>query len=155
LALIPKKLPGARPSIARPITSIDEAFNSIRKQYHSTRIIAILENHPSLSSFQKKLGITALDLYNPGMDGERFVIGESRSPGSSAIVSTYRLNCNSNEFDSRVKKEVIHELGHMIGLTHCSDPECVMCHSVTVSDTDTKRIEYCTVCRRSLEALEG
>lgn len=150
-AFVSERLPNVEPEVTPSITNPEEAFDSRRKQYHSTRIIVILENHPSLSRFERKLGVTSLDLYNPGRDGQGFVFGESRSPGSSGIVSTYRLTSSRPDLSvSRVKKEVVHELGHMLGLTHCTHPQCVMHQSKIVSDTDTKMDDYCNRCRRVL-----
>jgi len=151
VGFVSERLPNVEPEIAPSITNLEEAFNSRREQYHSTRMMVILENHPTLSHFERKLGVTSLDLYNPGRDGEGFVFGESRSPGSSGIVSTFRFVTHRPDvFDSRVKKEVAHELGHMIGLKHCTNPQCVMHQSMIVSDIDTKMNDYCDRCRRAL-----
>ena len=47
----------------------------------------------------------------------------------------------------RFRKEAIHELGHMFGLIHCSDPVCVMRSSTYVEDIDQKSQALCPKCR--------
>ena len=148
---VSERMPDFQPVLAPSITNPGEAFDSLRKQYHSTRIIVILENHASLARFERKLGLTSLDLYNPGRDGRGYVFGESRCPGSSGIVSTFRLTSSGPTlFGSRVRKEVVHELSHMLGLKHCGRPQCVMHQSETVSDMDAKMDDYCDGCRLTL-----
>ncbi|GAJ15820.1 unnamed protein product, partial [marine sediment metagenome] len=47
-------------------------------------------------------------------------------------------------------KEVIHEIGHLLGLRHCSNPKCVMHFSNTLNDTENKDIIFCKECRREI-----
>jgi len=151
LTFLSERLLNIETIITPSITNVEEAFDSRRRQYHSTRIIVILENHPNLSRLDRKLGVTCLDLYNPGRDGHGFIFGEARSPGPSGVVSTFRLTSSQPSlFNSRVKKEVVHELGHMLGLEHCADSQCVMHQSEIASDIDTKSDDYCNRCRRNM-----
>ncbi|HUO41493.1 MAG TPA: Zn-dependent protease [Methylomirabilota bacterium] len=150
--LLSSKVPKLEVTIASPVTEIEEAVNTARGQYHSTRIMAILESHVNLSGFKKILGVTSVDLYNPSprADGEGFVFGEARLQGRSGIVSTFRLNAGlppSVVFNRRVEKEAVHELGHMVGLEHCPSLTCVMHKSENVNDTDAKSDSYCDACQ--------
>ncbi|HMK83974.1 MAG TPA: hypothetical protein VK503_09670 [Candidatus Bathyarchaeia archaeon] len=151
---VSERLTNINPILLPPLTNIDEALDSKRNQYHSTRIIAILESDNSLYAYHKIVGVTSLDLYNPSMDGQGFVFGEARCPGRSSIVSTARLRTTSldkpDTFENRIRKEVVHEIGHMKGLKHCSRSLCVMNRSVSVTNIDMKTDEYCSKCERRL-----
>ena len=120
--------------------------------------MAILENHGSLAEFEKLLGVTSVDLFNPSPKaaGSGFVFGEARVRGRSGIVSTFRLRADpssSSILNDRVKKEVFHELGHVLGLEHCSSTNCVMHRSEDVGDTDAKSEHYCDNCQAILEEI--
>ena len=158
LNLISSRLSNLNVKITPPLVDIHEAIDARRGQHHSTRIIAILESDSILTEFDKILGVTSVDLYNPSprVDGKGFVFGEARFPGRCGIVSTFRLSAltqSSEIVDSRVKKEVLHELGHMVGLGHCTSPGCVMYPSADVGDTDAKTDDYCDECNRILKEL--
>lgn len=144
--------PGFSVETVGSLTSVAEAYDSHRGQYHSTRLLVLIEQEISRLNVERLLGVTNLDLFVPGMN---FVFGEARCPGRVGIISTHRLKPNSaNEselFRERVVKEAIHEIGHMLGLRHCSDPLCVMHFSVQISDTDRKRAEPCINCKSRLE----
>jgi archaemetzincin len=151
-------VPNLEVRVALPVTDIGEAVDTGRGQYHSTRIIAILESHGSLAKFEKILGVTSVDLFNPSprADGSSFIFGEARLRGRSGIVSTFRLSAglpSSLLFNNRVKKEAFHELGHMMGLEHCPSLSCVMHKSENVDDTDAKSDHYCERCESILKEL--
>jgi predicted Zn-dependent protease len=55
----------------------------------------------------------------------------------------------------RLRKEVIHELGHTFSLYHCINPVCVMRSSTYVEDIDQKDWKFCPKCRKELEKEEG
>jgi len=138
-----------------PLVNLGEAFDSRRRQYHSTRLLVLLEYHLESVGTDRILGITASDLFVPGMN---FVFGEARCPGNAAVVSSFRLhqfNDSDEEerFRQRVRKEAVHEIGHMIGLQHCSNANCVMHFSKTLTDTDIKSDDYCSECKTQVELV--
>ena len=139
-----------------PFVNIGEAFDSRRNQYHSTRIIALLEKQIPFTQMDRLLGITDFDIYVPGMN---FVFGEARLPGRVGVISTYRLKAKGSGkgtlYPERVLKEAVHELGHMLGLNHCEDDSCVMHFSESLKDTDNKGSALCEDCRRTLVELRN
>jgi archaemetzincin len=129
----------------------DYALNPVRKQYNSNLIIKrLLEICPP--DALKILGVTSFDLFSPIFS---FVFGEAQFRGKCAVISSYRLQGNSNgrietacpPLANRLEKEAVHELGHTFGLRHCSDPDCVMHYSIGVQCADRKFAYFCRACR--------
>jgi len=135
-----------------PLVNPSQAYDSRRNQYHSTRMLVLLEHHLASVGADRILGITASDLFVPGMN---FVFGEARCPGQAAVVSSFRLHQVDEEeqFEPRIRKEAVHEIGHMLGLQHCSNMNCVMHFSKTLIDTDIKSDNYCSECQTQIETV--
>lgn len=145
------RYPWIKVSIVAPLVDHEEAFDSRRNQYHSTRILTLLERQIPRLRIDRLLGVAYSDLYVPGMN---FVFGEARLPGRVGVISTCRLKPRSGDnldlFHNRVAKEAIHEIGHMLGLKHCSKTSCVMHFSRGLSDTDLKSMDLCEDCQLHL-----
>jgi archaemetzincin len=54
----------------------------------------------------------------------------------------------------RLGKECVHELGHVFGLLHCADPQCVMARSASIVHVDVKRAVLCRECRSRFRDLQ-
>jgi archaemetzincin len=95
-----------------------------------------------------KLGIVKVDLYSANLN---FVFGLASPLEKSAIISLYRLRSQDKElYSERAKKEATHEIGHLLGLTHCGDRKCVMHFSNSILDTDYKSSFPCKLCNKKL-----
>lgn len=149
---VASKFPNYQVRRLEPIDTIAMAFDSFRKQYHSTRILVALEENIQAVRTEYVLGVVGFDLFVPGMN---FVFGEARCPGRVAVISTYRLRAeDSNLFGSRLVKEAVHEIGHMLGMKHCSRPSCVMYFSERLADTDRKGDSFCSECEPKMKWME-
>jgi archaemetzincin len=62
------------------------------------------------------------------------------------------LPANSALLLERAVKEAVHELGHTVGLRHCSEWSCVMASTHAVERLDVKSAEFCSRCRRAVDA---
>lgn len=152
---VAQRFPDYRVRALKPLDTPVMAFDSFRDQYHSTRVLAFLEEYAQTVRADYILGVASFDLYVPGMN---FVFGEARCPGRVAVISTHRLK--TRDFDepdllgSRSVKEAVHEIGHMMGLRHCSERGCVMYFSERLADTDGKGDSFCSECERKMKWLE-
>jgi len=117
------------------------SFNPLRKQYNPEYFV---QQVAGLAGFHDdyRMGIVQVDIYARGLN---YIFGLADGLRRVAIVSVYRLA--GAELHERIAKEVIHEMGHLLGLDHCADPLCVMYFSNTLDDTDKKSKSLCRLCR--------
>jgi archaemetzincin len=130
------------------LNDIDFAYDTNRKQYHSTSVLEKLA-YIAPQGCIKILAITRVDLFIPILT---HVFGEAQLDGKACIISTYRLNdgLESGDFhkiNERIVKEAIHELGHTFNLRHCDSHECTMHYCRSLRDVDLKSIQCCKYCR--------
>jgi len=80
------------------------------------------------------------------------VFGLGYVGGPSCVVSTHRLGHSDRpRFFDRLKKIVVHELGHNRALPHCTDTACVMRDAVErMSSIDAAAASFCAVCLQRL-----
>lgn len=118
----------------------------------------------SISAYRRRhalpdpiLLVISQDLFIPR---HSFVFGLARERDGVAVVSSARL-CNSyygrdhsdDDLIDRLSKEGAHEIGHLLGLSHCSVPECIMFKPDTLAELDGKKKMFCHACRKALESV--
>lgn len=136
-----------------PQTSIPPEYrNSYRGQYDGFKLLQWSGNLKRVKT-SILLGLLDVDAYVAGLN---FIFGIADPKNKVALVFLERLKDSeglSSRFISRVKKEVLHELGHVLGLGHCGLRRCVMAFSNSIYDTDFKEFKYCNSCHTLLVAM--
>ena len=128
-----------------------------KKQYDALKVKKRLIKHVNNKNCYRILGVMDVDLFSRFLN---FVFGVADMPKNkfygSALISVtrlrenfYRRSENVAQFELRVLKEAIHELGHTFGLEHCENL-CVMQYSNSLDDTDKKPPNYCEACLKKL-----
>jgi archaemetzincin len=130
---------------------IEKYFHPERGQYDAG---GILSGYEKKSTDGRTMLITSVDLFIPIFT---FVFGLAKLDGNTGIVSTHRLRPefyglpqDERLLKTRLLKEVVHELGHLLNLRHCYNYYCVMASSNTADDLDVKGDRFCTLCHNKM-----
>ncbi|RLF46172.1 MAG: peptidase [Thermoplasmata archaeon] len=109
----------------------EKAYEVARGQYNAAFLVSILPPY--------SIWIVDEDIY---VDNMNFVFGLAMQ--NRAVVSCYRLPSNA-----MIAKEVVHEVGHIFGLSHCKN-ECVMQFSNSLAEAMKKPGKLCEKCKRKI-----
>ncbi len=139
--------------ILPPLTS----FNWLRRQYYSPLILKYVYEKTYDIIMNEHIYVICLGDIDAYSDNLNFVFGEAAPSLNVACVYTRRLKIPGQTqyiprdlYLDRIIKEIIHEWGHLLGLTHCTNKRCVMSFSNSVVDVDEKTPFFCEKCRNIL-----
>jgi archaemetzincin len=130
------------------------AFVSIKKPRYRADSIIKIQKRNCPDTIDYIMGLTHKDISvtknkKPEWKYNDFgIMGLAYCPGKSAIVSSFRLKSNDAKVHfNRLKKVTIHEFGHNLGLSHCSNKHCVMTSAnEKLSTIDNEEMELCKNC---------
>jgi archaemetzincin len=141
---------------------IPSTFHSVYDDTYSADSILQFLTRFVADTIVKIIGVTHKNIYvwrnfEPEQAGRlvnyhKTVFGLGLVGGDACVVSDYRLISNDERlFDNRLKKIMLHELGHNLGLSHCSVDTCIM----SETNGDIGKLNkiggvYCKRCREKL-----
>ncbi|MFZ2455285.1 MAG: archaemetzincin [Candidatus Altiarchaeia archaeon] len=112
---------------------IPPAYSAQRKQYDAA---SLLEYMSRMKQAENALWIVDKDIYTKNTS---FVFGYA-AKNYGAVLSAYRLKS-----EDLIQKEALHEVGHIIGLSHCEN-RCFMRFSNCLEDVRMKPVRLCDSC---------
>ena len=156
----------ANVSIAKPITIPNNYRYQIDlydETYSADSLIQLLSKLIN-GSVVEVIGITQKNIYVPkdyefhNNNKERKfsyannIFGLGFISGNACIISDARLvSSDTALYLNRMRKVILHEVGHNLGLPHCSNDSCIMSESngniVSLNQTGG---DYCENCKRRL-----
>lgn len=137
------------------------AFINVKSARYRADTILRIFSREKPEEFDHMLGITASDISTTKKDANgntlspksRYedwgVFGLGNMPGPACVVSSFRLNTNDRtQLVERLKKVCNHELGHNLGLDHCtSSDKCVMTDAAeSIRTVDNSYMVLCDAC---------
>lgn len=117
-------------------------------RYEANRILS------KYNTSQNLLILTEKDIacVNPERHSTEWgIFGLGYRPGTTCVISTFRLkrHASAQLFHSRLTKVCLHEIGHNLGLNHCTsgDKRCLMNDAKgTIKEVDGEQIFLCDKC---------
>jgi len=126
----------------------DFAVIPARRQYNALPILGMLE--AGASNAVLRLGVMSGDLCLPIFS---YVLGEAQVQGHAAVISLHRLKGNEDGTSAaparvyeRLAKVALHEIAHVLGLTHCREDGCLMRFSLGAEHIDELSMGFCPEC---------
>ena len=130
----------------------DDMLSPIKKRIDANKALLNNKSNDNLLIITEKDICHKKDIKNP----EWGVFGLGLRPGKTCIISTFRLrkNVSKQKTLERLEKVALHEIGHNLGLNHCTnDKKCMMNDANgTIKQVDAEKIWFCEECMAQIKS---
>jgi archaemetzincin len=124
-------------------------------RYRAEKLIDFLTGKMPSDGY-RILGLTAVDISAVNGKIEDWgVIGVAEASGKACVISSYRCKMGAkDQLQARIRlaKVAVHEIGHTLGLDHCSTVGCLMQDARGHVSTCDGEFDLCARCRSQLKA---
>ncbi len=133
-------------------------YNARRGQYHAGELVrhVLLPLAGKQKDTLAMIGLTSVDLYHGNLN---FVFGIGAYSDRLGLCSVCRFIPEGEDPRQlalkRTLKTAAHEIGHILGMAHCTFYNCVMNGSNSLRESDRRSLFLCPVCLRKLEWYVG
>jgi archaemetzincin len=115
----------------------------------------LLTNLNTYNGYDKVIGIMAKDICTPRNGVVDWgIMGLANTSGKSCVISTFRIKtANKVLFNDRFIKVALHEMGHAIGLPHCSFSRTCFMEAAqgTIKTVDGESRFLCSNCKKLIK----
>lgn len=143
--------------ILNPIEIPLRFFNPVINQYSADSIIHLLSRLQN-DSIVEVIGLTHQPVFTikhvkAGGYFDEKIFGMGYQPGNACVVSDFTFGIpDTNIHTHRLKIVVMHEIGHNMGLPHCSDGKCIMSeNNGSLRLLDNSAAAYCAQCSKKIK----
>jgi archaemetzincin len=158
MALVQQALVGFYNVQIRMLPRVDlpeQAYYEPRRRYRAEKILPfLLDKLPS--DGDRILGLTGADIStDKGSIKDWGILGLAALGGKECVISAFRCYRRSREGAyARIvlAKVAVHEVGHTLGLDHCTTEGCLMADAGGLVLTCDREFDICLHCRSRLKA---
>ncbi len=131
-----------------------QAYYEPRGRYRAEKLLPFLQKKLP-SDGDLILGLTGVDISTAkGSIDDWGILGLASLGGKECVISAFRCHGTQKAVDARIllAKVAVHEVGHTLGLDHCTTRGCLMDDAGGLARAYDREFDICTHCRSKLKA---